>query len=206
MKPVPILTPRGAATRARIVAAAAELVRERGAAGTSLDDVMAVTGTSKSQLYHYFANKDDLIRAVIRQQAQQVVQAQRPELDSLDSLAALGHWRDKIIEIRAAVDHTGGCPLGSLANELADGDPRTRGVLQSCFTEWESPLLAGLTAMRERGSLRSEADPAALAEAIMAALQGGLLLSKTYRTDRPLVRALDMAIDHVRRYSCDDET
>ncbi|MGV7852690.1 TetR/AcrR family transcriptional regulator, partial [Mycobacterium kansasii] len=59
------LTARGAATRARIVAAAASLVQEHGVAGTSLDDVMAVTATSKSQLYHYFANKDALIREVI---------------------------------------------------------------------------------------------------------------------------------------------
>ncbi len=60
--PPPRLTARGAATRARIVAAAASLVYERGFAGTSLDDVMAATGTSKSQLYHYFADKDALIQ------------------------------------------------------------------------------------------------------------------------------------------------
>ena len=62
------LTARGAATKARIVAAAASLVYERGIAGTSLDDVMAATGTSKSQLYHYFADKDALICEVIRAQ------------------------------------------------------------------------------------------------------------------------------------------
>ena len=70
--------------------------------------------------------------------------------------------------------------------------------MQQCFAEWEAPLLAGLTAMQARGRLKPGADPTALAEAVMAALQGGLLLTKTYRTSRPLARALDMAIGHIR--------
>ena len=71
------LTARGAATKARIVAAAASLVYERGIAGTSLDDVMAATGTSKSQLYHYFADKDALIHEVIKAQLGRIFTAQQ---------------------------------------------------------------------------------------------------------------------------------
>ncbi|WP_019869975.1 TetR/AcrR family transcriptional regulator [Salinispora oceanensis] len=197
----PKLTARGAATRTRIVAAAANLVREHGAAGTSLDDVMAASRTSKSQLYHYFANKEDLLRAVAWQQTDRIVEAQRPELDQLDSLAGLRRWRDKFVAARDEAQNVGGCPLGSLAGELADGDPENRVVLQKCFTAWASPLLMGLTTMRDQGQLRPDADPDALAEAIMAALQGGLLLSNTYRSSRPLARALDMAIDHVTSFA-----
>jgi AcrR family transcriptional regulator len=88
------LTARGAATRARIVAAAASLVYERGFAGTSLDDVMAATGTSKSQLYHYFAGKDALIREVIKAQLGRIFAAQQAaglhEISSWDGLAQIG--------------------------------------------------------------------------------------------------------------------
>jgi TetR/AcrR family transcriptional regulator, transcriptional repressor for nem operon len=202
--PTPKLTARGAATKARIVAATADLVLERGAAGTSLDDVMMATGTSRSQLYHYFSDKADLLRAVMQEQTQRVMQDERPELDALDSIAGLRRWRDRIIENLAALDYAFGCPLGSLANELADSNARARQMLQACFDEWEVPLRAGLTAMRDKGRIRPDADPAAVAEAIMAALQGGLLLAKTYRSSRPLARALDMAIDHVRSLSTAD--
>ena len=59
------LTPRGAATRARIVEAAADLVLARGVGGTSLDDIRSGTATSKSQLFHYFpGGKSDLIGAI----------------------------------------------------------------------------------------------------------------------------------------------
>ena len=61
-------TARGAATRARIVGAAADLVYRRGASATSLEDIMEASATSKSQLYHYFADKDALMRAVIELQ------------------------------------------------------------------------------------------------------------------------------------------
>ncbi len=53
--------------------------------------------------------------------------------------------------------------------------------------------------MRDRGALKPEAKPEDLATAVIAALQGGLLLAQTARTSRPLVLALDMAIDHIAR-------
>lgn len=52
--------------------------------------------------------------------------SQRPELDSLDSLAALSRWRNRIVADRDKYGYAGGCPLGSMANELADGDPQTQ--------------------------------------------------------------------------------
>jgi TetR/AcrR family transcriptional regulator, transcriptional repressor for nem operon len=61
----PGLTPKGERTRARIVEAAAGLIYEGGVAGTTLDDVRATAEVSGSQLYHYFADKDELVQAVI---------------------------------------------------------------------------------------------------------------------------------------------
>lgn len=190
------LTARGAASRARIVDAAADLMFARGVAGTSLDDVMAASATSKSQLYHYFADKDDLVRAVIARQTDRVLTAQEPHLHQFDSLPGLRRWRDAIVE-RRRQQSRGGCPVGSLANELADYSDAARTLLADSFRTWESHLVRGLRAMRERGELAAEADPPALATSILAALQGGLLLSRTTRTTLPLELSLDMALEHV---------
>lgn len=190
------LTARGAATRARIVDAAADLVFAHGAAETSLDAVLAASGTSKSQLYHYFADKDDLVLAVIEHQTERVLAVQEPHLHDLDSLAGLRRWRDMLVELQRQRHGVGGCPLGSLAAELADA-PRPRALLVEAFARWESYLVAGFTAMRGRGELAPEVDPAGLATAVMTAVQGGLLLTDTTRSVRPLELALDMALDHV---------
>ncbi|WP_264996337.1 TetR/AcrR family transcriptional regulator, partial [Kozakia baliensis] len=77
------LTPRGAATKQRIVEGAAELIYLHGAENVSLDTVMEVTNTSKSQLYHYFANKQALIRDVIDLQISRILAANASSLGSL---------------------------------------------------------------------------------------------------------------------------
>lgn len=59
------LTAKGRATRRRIVDMASDLMVERGVLAVSLDEVGRVTSTSKSQMYHYFASKDDLVAAVV---------------------------------------------------------------------------------------------------------------------------------------------
>ncbi len=196
----PRLTSRGAATRERIVAGAAALIYEHGVAGTSLDDIMAATGTSKSQLYHYFADKDALILEVIRCQLGQIVAGQETELRGLRTWEGLRRWRDHLVEGTRATNGVGGCPLGSLVGELADQSESARAALAACFAEWEAYLVAGFTAMREGGLISPETDPAELAVTVMTALQGGLLLAQTTRDARPLELALDMAIAHVERY------
>ena len=194
-------TAKGWATRARIVEAAAELMYERGVAGTSTEDVRRAAGVSNSQLYHYFADKDDLVRAVVDHQIQRVLAGQRSLLDGLDSFAALEAWRDAIIAIVAARHGQGGCPMGSLASELADGDEPARSALVQGFARWEAALCDGLRAMQARGELRPDADPDTLAIATLAALQGGFLLAQTRREILPLTAGLDAALDHIHAFA-----
>jgi TetR/AcrR family transcriptional regulator, transcriptional repressor for nem operon len=195
------LTARGAATRARIVAAAASLVYERGFAGTSLDDVMAATGTSKSQLYHYFADKAALIREVIKAQLARILAAQQAAgLHEVSSWEALQRWCDHFVTATRATQGAGGCPLGSLVGELADQSEPARRVLDQCFAEWQSYLCEGFTAMRDNGELAAKADPAELALTILTALQGGLLMAQAMRSARPLELALNTALQHLAAY------
>ena len=78
-------TARGRATLERIVAAASKLVGERGVAETSLDDVIERADVSKSQLYHYFTGKDELVRAVIARRRQEIIAKQTSLLPDLNS-------------------------------------------------------------------------------------------------------------------------
>jgi len=191
------LTARGAATRARIVDAAADLMYTHGALRTSLDEVMAASRTSKSQLYHYFADKDALVRAVIVRQTERVLDGQDPYLCALDSMTGLRRWAAMIIDVQQQRSGVGGCPIGSLASELSDTSEDARQLLADSFQKWEARLATGLTAMQHGGELQRDADPNDLASAIMAALQGGLLLAQTTRDTRHLQLSLDMALDHV---------
>lgn len=192
------LTSKGARTRDRIVAAAAELMVERGVAGTTMEEVRAAAGVSSSQVYHYFADKSALVRAVIEYQDERIVGGQEPMLARLDSVAGLREWRDFLVEHQRQLQCRGGCPIGSLANEVAETDPKARAVVATAFLRWESGIRGGFSAMSERGELAPGTDPAKLATATLAALQGALLLTQVQRSTEPLEATLDTVIDHVR--------
>ena len=191
-------TRKGRQTRDRIVDAACDLVFERGVAGLNLDDVREATGTSKSQLYHYFEDKSDLIKAVVDRQAERVLGVHGPALGAVDGWAALRRWRNLVVRLVRAAGCHGGCPVGSLANELAELDESSRLRLSDVFAEWEGLVAAALQRMVDRGELSASSDVKQLSTAAMASLQGGLLLSKTSRSVHPIEVALDATIEYLR--------
>lgn len=191
-------TAKGRATRERILQAAAELVAEKGAAGMSLDDVQARTGASRSQLYHYFEDRDDLVHAVIAVTADDVLDRQGELLDHLDSWAGIDRWFDTLVQDQIDRQARGGCPIGCLAGQLAESDRDARAAIAAGLERYEAHLRDGLTRMKARGKLRRDADAAALAIATMASMQGGLLLTQVRRDPRQLRIALNAARNNLR--------
>ncbi|GLY38148.1 transcriptional regulator [Amycolatopsis sp. NBRC 101858] len=197
------LTPKGQATRNRIIDAATGLIARHGVAGTGIEDVRAAAGVSGSQLYHYFDSKQALIRAVITRQADSVLEPGSPRIEALDGFEALRAWADAAIERQRENDYRE-CDLGSLAGELsATNDEESREDLANGFMRWRDLLLNGLRAMRDRQELRADADLDELAFALLAALQGGVLLSRTIRHVQPLEAAMNAALAYVHSYAAD---
>jgi TetR/AcrR family transcriptional repressor of nem operon len=194
------VTNKGRETRDRIVDTAAALVFERGVAGTTLDDVRAAAKVSKGQLYHYFADKDDIVHAVIDRSVELVIDAQ-PRLASLTSWNAIGAWFADLVRLQAERNAVGGCPIGSLAGELAETDEYARAALAAGYDRWEAPIRAGLEQMRAAGKLRPGADPSRLATATLASIQGGLVLTQTRRDPQQLRIALDAVYAYLRSYA-----
>src|ERR1700753_4451969 len=108
---------RGRETRLRIVAAAAELMFANGGVEPTLEEIRSVAGVSGSQVYHYFEDKQALVRAVIDYQADAVLDAQVDHLDHLDTVAGLRAWRDFIVDHQRRLGCRGGWPIGSLGGE-----------------------------------------------------------------------------------------
>jgi AcrR family transcriptional regulator len=194
------LTARGAATRLRIVRAASDLIRAHGVGATTMEAVASVSGTSKSQLYHHFGDKDALVRAVIDLRGHTVLDLHTELLGRVRSIRGLERWRDVVVGRLTAVHGAYGCMLGSIATEIAEDNEPARDVLHRYFRAWEGLLATALEAMVQRGQLTRRAEPDALAQQLMAALQGGYLLAQVEHSDAPMRRALDMAIDRVRTF------
>lgn len=198
MSTTPKLTPRGEATRARIVESAAELVLASGIGGTSLDDIRAGTSTSKSQLFHYFpGGKSELVRAIAFFQAERVHAAQEPYLSRLADWDDWQGWRDAVVAHYGSQPHWG-CPIGALFNELHGNDPERAVEVAAAMEEWRSHLEAGVEQLRAAGEISADADPRALSTAVFAALQGGLLLTASMESIEPLEASLDGALAMLR--------
>ena len=192
------LTPKGAATRARIVETAADMVLARGVGGTRLEDVGAGTATSKGQLFHYFpGGKSELVTAIASFQSDRVLDAQRPFLDTLDTWEAWEGWRDAVLAHYGAQAHWG-CPIGALTAELIRNEPARATELAEHMNRWRAYLEAGLRRMQRTGLLRGDANPETLALATFAALQGGLLLTQQMESIKPLEAALAGALATLR--------
>jgi TetR/AcrR family transcriptional repressor of nem operon len=183
-------TARGRATRERILDAAADLIQQRGVAAVTLDDVERAAGVGRSQLYHYFDDRDDLVRSVVHSTVDKVLAAQEPLLLEVGSLDGIDRWFGAIVANGTRQDAVGGCAIGSLAAQLSDRDDLTREAFVDAFERWEAPLIAGLRRMQESGELLPDVDVTDLADLTMAAIQGGLLLAQIRRKPDQLRLAL----------------
>jgi len=193
-------TDRGRLTRQRIVAAATEVVAEKGALGASLDEVGARAPASRSQLYHYFDDKNDLLLAVAEATTDAVLAGHRDLFDQLETWDGLVRWADALVAFQQERGGQGGCPIANLLGQLGERDDVIRSMLASGFDRWEADIGAGLAAMVESGELRPDADVAWLASSTLASVQGGLVLSQARRDPLALRRALDGAIALIESY------
>src|SRR2546429_9643865 len=122
------LTRKGAETRQKIVAAAAGLILEQGVAGTTLEEVRAAAGVSSSQIYHYFADKEALVRAVVDYRSQTVVgETHEPALAAIEGIDGLRAWRGKKVSFPEDAGGPGGRPPGSPRRALPQPDPPAPG-------------------------------------------------------------------------------
>jgi TetR/AcrR family transcriptional repressor of nem operon len=195
------LTAKGRETRRRIVEAAADLMVERGVAAVSLDEVGRVTSTSKSQMYHYFTSKDELVAAVVLCVRDRILAFQGDLLVAVESVDDLEGWADSIVAIQRQAPQWSGCPLGTLASELIGETGVGRFDIHEAFGSWQLLLADALERLRDSGRLRADADPERLATATLASLQGGLLMSKALQDETPLAVALEAAIEHLRTFA-----
>jgi AcrR family transcriptional regulator len=195
------LTAKGRETRRRIIEAASDLMVERGVAAVSLDEVGRVTSTSKSQMYHYFTSKDELVAAVVVCVRDRILAFQGELLVAVESVDDLQGWADSIVALQRQAPQWSGCPLGTLASELIGETGVGRLDIHEAFDSWQLLLQVALGRLRDSGKLRADADPERLAMATLASLQGGLLMSKALQHEAPLAVALDAALAHLRTFA-----
>jgi AcrR family transcriptional regulator len=191
------MTRRGRASRERIVERAADLFAVRGIAAVSVDEVLAAAGAGKGQFYHYFRGRDELAAAAVGYRCAQAVAGLTEALGDVSSLAGL---ELALAGFVAGFEQSGmpGCPIGTLASEVAGRNEEARLQAAAGFDAWERLLAQALERMRQGGELRAGADPAVLATGLLASLEGGMVLSQARKDMASLRIAVEAGLSQVR--------
>lgn len=188
-------TDRGRATVTRILEAACVLFARQGVRATTLDQIGSAAGAGRSQLYHFFADKADLVADVVGFQVERVLASVEPSFDTVSTADDLRTWCANAVREHASSIDPIRCPIGSLIYELDSTDHGlARAALKAGFARWEQAIANALGRIADRGGLRPEADPTRSAAGLLAAYQGGMLLADVHNDVAPLRHALDTAL------------
>ena len=131
------LTPKGRATRERILKAAGELLITEGLSGLNMAKVREAASVSGSQLTHYYLDKQALIRAVVSRQGELVLEFQRqPGLGTLDTFDDFERWIDLNLRRLRRIGYVGTPTYHTLAGQLIKSDEATRTTVATGYWRW----------------------------------------------------------------------
>ncbi|MFZ0270748.1 MAG: TetR/AcrR family transcriptional regulator [Acidobacteriaceae bacterium] len=176
---------KGDLTRQRIIALAAPIFNRRGFEGCSMQDVMEATGLEKGGLYRHFGSKEELAAEAFLYALEQTVKTRTDGLDHIPgALPRLAYIIHRFVDIPSPL--AGGCPLLNTAIDADDGNPVLRKLVRKAFADWKKRLAAIVAEGIRAGEIRRTANPAQLANTIIATLEGGLVLSRIDGSREPL--------------------
>ncbi|MDT5280998.1 MAG: hypothetical protein QOJ20_2193 [Mycobacterium sp.] len=198
------LTAKGRATRDRILQVAAELILREGLSTLNMDALRRAASVSGSQLAHYFADKQALIRAVVVRQIHVVLDFHRqPKLGALNTFDDFERWIDLNMRYLRRIGYSGTPTYHALAGQLGKSDSAPRETLASGYWQWIELLEQVIQQMKDRGVVAGRADPRNLALVIVSAHQGGATLAFTYQADWPHADAVRFAVNYLRMFATD---
>jgi len=192
---------RGAATRARIIRAAADLFHKQGVGATSPDQVIEASETGKGQFYHYFKSKEGLVHEVLQAYLDDIAKGTAPLSYEINSWEDLESWFFSNIELQKRFRMTRGCPFGTIGNEVTENDELIRQDLSLIFEVVKNKLAAFFTKEKAKGRLSQDANEEHLANFCIATIQGAMLLGKIKRNSQPAEATVYEAVAHLKRHA-----
>jgi AcrR family transcriptional regulator len=190
------LTVKGLATRQRIVEGTSAYLRGDAPSLVTLDDIRAITGTSKGQLFHYFpGGKEEILLAVARLESDRVLADQQPHIGALTSWPAWTRWRNAVVARYRA--QGANCALGTLMDQVGS-TPGAAEVVATLLTQWRALIRQGITAMQAENLIDPALDADRTAAAFIAAIQGGVQVIRTTGDSTHLEAVFDLLIEHLK--------
>ncbi|MEP7027290.1 MAG: TetR family transcriptional regulator C-terminal domain-containing protein [Candidatus Eisenbacteria bacterium] len=190
-------TKKGEETRDRILAAATDLIHQRGFKSTGVADILAASGVPRGSFYFYFASKEELgcvLLARYRERQREALEQAFP-LDAPVATTILAFF-ERSARAQAEGGCKSGCLLGNLAAEITDENEDMRRELAGVLQDVQQAMAGAFGAGQERGELSADFAPGAAADFVLSVFEGSILLAKARRDPR----ALEASVTMLARY------
>ncbi|WP_416828691.1 TetR/AcrR family transcriptional regulator [Ectobacillus polymachus] len=177
-----------------IISIARAIIYSKGYQATSISDILLAANIGKGQFYHYFSSKYDLglavVESIVQEWDQQLIIGifQSP----IEPTAKLNKMLDRTLNFHTEMVNKSGCPVGNLAIEMSEHDETFCSKIQYIFERWIGAVEETLDEMVKQGQLDSTIDTKKSARAMIAMIEGGILLMKNQKDIDYLINVIDV--------------
>lgn len=189
---------KGELTRQRIIELAAPLFNQRGFEGCSMQDILDATGLKKGGIYRHFTSKEELAAEAFRYTLSQAFKARLPDLDSQScAIESLHRMIELFVDIPSPIP--GGCPILNTAIDADDGNPVLRKLAREGLKDWRDRVSGIVREGIARKQIREGVDPRAVANTMIAMLEGALMIARLDGSKTALKDARAVLVEMVSR-------
>ncbi len=181
---------KGDATREKILDAARYLFNTKGFGATSISDLVKESGLQKGSLYFHFPGKDAIGLTVLEDARSSFMAFLDEALSGDTPVQRLENFFQCVMKKHLATGFVGGCIFGNIALEMGDSDKRFADIIDRVFSQWVAAIEQVIVAAQERGEIRDDLPAYALARNIVAAIEGGIMMSRVKKDEGPLAECL----------------
>ena len=168
------------------------MARVKGFDRTSVQEVMDEAGSGKGSFYHHFESKDSLGLAVLERERASFMEMLDSCFSEEKGLEAIECFFRVSLEVHGGKGLTGGCLWGNTALEMSDSNPAYVEPVDEVFREWTSKLQQAIREAQAGGRIRGDLPDDSLAVLVVAAIEGGIMMSRLRKDETPLRSCLDM--------------
>jgi TetR/AcrR family transcriptional repressor of nem operon len=176
-------------TKFRILSEGAKIIHQKGFNHTGIQEILDAAGVPKGSFYFYFKSKDDFGLQLIDFFTQFVDALAESQLSSREHspVERLKSFFRIMINTAEEQGCRGGCPIGNLAQEMADQNEAFRTKVREAFRRMSDSIARCLDEARELKQIRQSLDPRETADFILNSWEGALLRMKTENSLEPLL-------------------
>jgi len=191
-------TKKGEETRDRILAAATDLIHQRGYKATGVAEILTASGVPRGSFYFYFASKEELGRVLLERYRQR----QREELarifpEHAEAIPTIRAFFEGWARMQAEGGCKSGCMLGNLAAEITDENEELRREIAGTLHDVQQTLAGAIARGQARGELSADFAPDAAADFLLSVFEGSILLAKARRDPRALDASMTMLVRYL---------